>query len=132
MHSPTENSPQGTTQEPDFFDKHPKVELFTEVFHYLREMAIGAETAARVAIEIIREEGKLPTNPRTGQFQKVYSDEDFLALFPEKAGASATGLCREATETIGMSKSLFWSLMRTHADAGTIEKANSGLWRRTK
>ena len=87
-----------------FFSRHPKCEAFAEIFEYLRSLEIGEDTAATVANPLLAAESK----KGTGQFQTKYTDEEFLAIFPDKAGASATGLEREATDTIGMSKASFY------------------------
>lgn len=115
-----------------FLDAHPKCEEFEKIFNFLRDLDIAHDVAADVAKSLLWAESRAK-RPNKGMFQPKYSDEDFLSLFPDKAaGASASGLAREANLQFGMSMSRFYGMLRAHAAKGTIEKTPAGLWRKSK
>ena len=118
------------TEADAFRDAHPKCKEFEDIFLFIRGLDISHDVAADVAKTLMIEESR--ANRNSGQFQKKYSDEDFLALFPEKAGASTGGLAQEAAATLGMSNSMFYRLLREHSAKGTIRRTTSGLWRASK
>lgn len=116
----------------DFFERNPKCRAFAEIFHYLTSLEISADVAADVAKSLLWAESRTAKGRGVAdtRFQPKYSAEQFLSLFPEKAGASSTGICREAQIQLGMSASRFWLMLREQAALGTIEKTEAGLWRR--
>jgi hypothetical protein len=115
-----------------FLEAHPKCGEFEKIFEFLRGMDISHDVAADVAKSLLWAESRAK-RPNAGRFEPKFSAEDFLALFPDKqAGASATGLAREAQEALGMSKSRFYQMLREHSDCGTITRTPAGLWRKAK
>jgi len=116
----------------DFFERHPKCQAFTEIFHFLRSLEISADVAADVAKSLLWAESRTSKTRGIGdgRFQPKITDEQFLAIFSDKAGASFTGLEAEAMQQLGISKRTFAHHLRRHSEAGDIFKTESGLWRR--
>lgn len=115
----------------DFFERHPKCQAFAEIFHFLRGLDISADVAADVAKSLLWAESRTSKGRGLGdgRFQPKITDEQFLSLFSEKAGASFAGLMAEAVSQFAISKSTFAIHLRKHATTGDIFKTESGLWR---
>lgn len=115
----------------DFFERHPKCQAFSEIFHYLRSLEIGADVAADVAKSLLWAESR--TSKGRGivdsRFRPKITAEEFLSLFSEKAGASYAGLKQEAINQFLISERTFAMHLKKHSDAGDIIKTESGLWR---
>jgi len=115
----------------DFFERHPKCQAFTEIFHYLRSLEISADVAADVAKSLLWAESRTSKarGVGDGRFQPKITDEQFLSLFSDNAGASFVGLEAEAVNQFAISKRTFAHHLKKHSDAGDIFKTEAGLWR---
>lgn len=111
-----------------FLERFPRCEEFRQVFHFLRSLEISHDTAASSAIDLMKLERSRPADPK-GHFSPKFSEEEFLSLFSDKAGASAGGLYQEAKALLGMSQPSFFRHLRLQHDKGTIIKMASGLWK---
>lgn len=111
-----------------FLERFPRCEEFRQVFHFLRSLEISHDTAASSAIDLMKLERNRPVDPQ-GHFISKFSEEQFLALFSDKAGASAGGLYAEAKAQLGMSQPTFFRHLRLQHDKGAIIKMASGLWK---
>jgi len=116
----------------EFYTRHPKCEVFTEIFEYLCSLEITNDVAADVAKSILWEEGRSSKAVSgDGRFVKRYTTEMVAALLNE-AGRSWTDLCNEAREKYGIGKSRFAQLLsELHSTGGCYrdEKGHYGIKR---
>jgi hypothetical protein len=111
-----------------FLERFPRCEEFRQIFHFLRSLEIGHDTAASSSIDLMKLERVRPTESN-GQFTSKITAEDFLSLFSDKAGASLQGLISEAKAQLGISQATFFRHLKAQHEHGAIIKLASGLWK---